>query len=901
MPRAVVLPRAVEEFSCITAARTALLVGVLVTAIAMVASAIPVSASSRGAPGTFAAAPFEPDATDDFLTAYRNRVAQSGLPNGQTSFTRDDTPAPDIILGEVLVTYRTATDLDRSLAKEEQKGLRAKGLTGARGLADRVALVEAPQTRLDEVITALRADPGVLAVEPNVRRTFSAAPNDTSYGRQWSHRQTQAEAAWDVFTGATPNTAPLIAIIDSGVDATHPDLTDVVVSSLRSAGGRVIPGTQNNDPCGIGHGTAVAGSAAAQGNNAFGVTGVLWQARVIDIALTSPENNCPGGPADNDTISAMNYLTTLAEKPLVMNLSLGASLDSCSAAYQAAADQARAAGIVVVAAAGNDGSTEASIPASCNGVISVGATASDGTRASYSQTNPQVDIVAPGGDIRGPITSCPTFNELVTQYVITTSLTDSAPVIGGCPEYVDPSGHRLRAISGTSFASPYVAAAVGLLRQLAIDDGSPISVDQTEAIIEATARDGGTVGRDCEFGWGILDLSAAVDAVVNGANPPLQADPPIGTGSCDGSGPTPSPSPSPSPTPSPSPSPTPSPSPSPSPTGAFVRIAAADGATTDPVTQAVAVSSRLPDDSAPLAVLARVDDFADALAGSALGLGIGPLLFTPSSGGLDPRTEAELQRVLVDSGSPVVYIMGGTAAIPPAVDQRLSDLGITSQRIAGAGREATAVQASLEVERLKADVSFVVRDFAFVAYGRDFPDAVAAGQMSARYGIPVLLTNTAGPLHPDTRTELRRLQPSQVFVLGGDAVISQAVVDDIAGLDLPVTRLAGGSRVDTALEIAGVYLQELIRDLDNGAQIPPPLPVAVNLRNNFNDVLAASLIGGNANLFLPLEAQDGSVVTASVKNAFCNFGGPLLVVGGRDVVSDAGAGEAGAVVEGTRC
>jgi hypothetical protein len=77
--------------------------------------------------------------------------------------------------------------------------------------------------------------------------------------------------------------------------------------------------------------------------------------------------------------------------------------------------------------------------------------------------------------------------------------------------------------------------------------------------------------------------------------------------------------------------------------------------------------------------------------------------------------------------------------------------------------------------------------------------------------------------------------------------------------------------------------------------------VAVNLRNNFNDVLAASLIGGNANLFLPLEAQDGSVVTASVKNAFCGFGGPLLVVGGRDVVSDAGAGEARAVVEGTNC
>jgi hypothetical protein len=785
--------------------------------------------------------------------------------------------APGAIPGEVLVTYADGGALQRDVAGGAAGGWRAAaapGFTRARRIADRVALVTVDAADAEPVLAALAADPDVVAVEPNVRREYAAVPDDTSYGHQWAHQQTRIEQAWDVSTGDGA-IAPLIAILDSGIDATHPDLQPNVVQSLRSVDGSIIPGAPDNDPCGIGHGTAVAGVAAARGDDGFGVAGVLWRARVIDIALTSPENGCPGGPSDADTITAMNHVSGLAEKPWAMNLSLGASLSGCTAAYQAAADQAFAAGIVVVAAAGNDGSSSTSIPASCDRVLSVAATTASGARASYSQTNPQVDIAAPGGDIEGPLTSCPSFDQLVSQFVITTSLTSSVQVIGGCPEYTDPNGHRLQGISGTSFSAPYVAGAVGLLRQLAADQGAPLGVEETEAVLEGTSRDAGATGRDCEFGWGILDMQAAVQAVQSGAIPALQPDSPPGQGGCSGAGPAPG--------------------------GDFTRIAAGTGDTTDAVAQAVAISSFLPAGVAPYAVLARVDDFADALAGSAVGLGLGPLLYTSSTGPLDPRTEAELLRVLdVEGRTPWVYIMGGTSAVPGSVDQRLQSLGITPIRIAGSGREATAALASAEVESLKSQVGFTTRDFAFVAFGRNFPDAVAAGQMAARYGIPVLVTNTEA-LHPETRAELERIRPTRVLVLGGTAVVSDAVVQEIRALGLTADRLAGPSRVDTALAVADAYIGELSADAAAGEPISQPLAVAVNLRTTFTDVLAASLIGAQANIFLPLDGADGSVLTDATRAAFCGVGGPLLVVGGRDTISDAAAGAAAAVVEGTAC
>jgi putative cell wall-binding protein len=242
--------------------------------------------------------------------------------------------------------------------------------------------------------------------------------------------------------------------------------------------------------------------------------------------------------------------------------------------------------------------------------------------------------------------------------------------------------------------------------------------------------------------------------------------------------------------------------------------------------------------------------------------------------------------------------MGGTAAVPAQVDDRLRQLGIEPVRLAGDGREATAAAASQAVEQLKADATFETRDYAFVVNGRVFADAVTAGQMAAYYGIPVLVTNLEGPLHPATRAELQRLAPEQVYVVGGTAAVSEPVVDDIRELGLPVDRLAGPTRVDTGLAVFDAYVDELRQDgaLD-GART-----VAVNVRNNFNDVLSATLLGGRGNVFMPLEEDAGaSVITVTVEAAFCRFGTDLVVIGGRDRVTTESAVRAHEILQGDGC
>ena len=779
-----------------------------------------------------------------------NRPARTGevaLPT--QPLVRDATVLPDRLLV-------TLDDTPGRASWAASLTTRALGARETVPLAQRVQLVTTAPGTSAAVADALLARGDVVAVEPDVQRAFHAVPNDTSYDLQWAHAATNIEQAWDHSTGGgrEGETRPLIAVVDSGVDATHPELAGTVVASLRSASGVIVQGQPRNDECGIAHGTAVAGVVGAAGNNGRGITGALWNPRIIEISLTSPLNDCPRGPADSDAITAMAYLSQLDEPPLAMNLSFGTSANECTAAYQAAIDQARAAGIVVVSSAGNAQSNANSIPASCNGAISVGATGPDGTRATYSQFNPYVDLSAPGGQAR----NCPnSLSELASEAVLTTSLVDPKQYdLGtGCtPSLADPHGDRLEATQGTSFSTPYVAAAAALLRQHATDTGRTLSVDEVEALLEGTATDAGPTGRDDDYGWGALDVGAAMAHLVSGQPlPALQPDPDFAVG----------------------------------PTAPVaVRVSdPGDLDTTDPISQAVAISRGNPAGTRPFAVLARVDDFADALSGAALGLGIASLLYTSHDGALDPRTREELLRVLdFETSQPVVYVMGGTAAIPAAVDDELRSLGITVQRIAGGGREETAVQAAAVVEQLKSLAGDIpTRNWVFVTSGRDFADAVTAGQMAAYYGIPILVTN-AEALHPTTAQELTRLAPDRVVVVGGETAVSSAAMAQIEELGFPTSRAGGATRIDTALAVFDLYAAELAVDRDGA--IERAATVAVNLRDGFTDALSASLIAGQGNWYLPLEGMAGNPITPATRGTFCDFGGQLYVIGGRDRIDD---------------
>ena len=756
-------------------------------------------------------------------------------------------PAPaGAIPGELLVTYADAVPATtRSGLANAVLGVRSR-----RPLARRVELVAVSPERADAATALLAAQPGVLAVEPNVQREFAGVPDDPLVAQQWAHEQTNLLEAWATATGGGTEgeTRPLVAVIDSGIDATHPELAGVVVSSLRAGDGEVLQGVATNDECGIGHGTLVAGVVGARANNASGVAGVLWNPRIIDISVTSPLNGCPSGPPDDDAITAMTHLAELDEPPLVMNLSFGTNSTQCSAAYQAVIEQVRAAGIVVVSSAGNAGNNGMSVPASCDGAMSIAASNKAAGRATYSQFNPHVDLAAPGGQV--PNCDLP-LSDLAVQGILTTTQFETGESKACRSDQGDPN---LEAVAGTSFAAPYVAAVVALIRQHAIDAGlGPLDPDQIESVLEHTAIDTGPEGRDQDHGWGIVDVAAALTMVIDGTIPPLEPDPPFPVA---GAKPT-----------------------------AVRYVDPVDPDVTDPIRQAVAVSASLPDGSAPAAVLARSDDFADALAGSALGGGVAPLLYTPSNAPLDPVTAEELRRVLAfGDPSPVVYVLGGPSAVPSSVDDELTAMGAAVIRVAGEGREATAAAVSQLLEDLEVHTaSGQNRDFVFVTNGRDFADAVTAGQMAAYYGIPVLVTNAEG-LHPITAEEISRRQPERVLVVGGTSAISEAALTEIEAFGIPTERLFGSERVGTALAVFDRFKTELGVD-DNGT-LENAATIAVNLRSNFNDVLSATLLAGQGNVFFPLDGEDGSHITPDTRQVFCGFAGELLVVGGYDRVSD---------------
>ena len=514
-------------------------------------------------------------------------------------------------------------------------------------------------------------------------------------------------------------------------------------------------------------------------------------------------------------------------------------------------DEARASGALVVAAAGNAGGAEANpvqVPGACNGVVSVGAVGPTGERASYSTFNPYVDLAAPGG-------SCSCGDP--TRDVLTTSSYSRGQVTG-----------ETLAVAGTSFSSPYVAGLAALL--LSVD--ASLTPDSLEAALEGTARDQGAPGRDDVYGWGLVQAAAAVDAVTMGEIPPLQPDPQFPVEDNPGGG------------------------------GGVDIVRVTGGTPTEAVAQAVAMSQEtFADRQARHVVLARRDDFADALAGSSVTFGVGPLLFTGSQGPLEALTRSELLRVLPppteDGETAMVYLMGGTAALPATLEAELIALGYEPIRLAGDTREHTAANAA-PVAAAIAEGTPYDTDTVLIATRSDWPDAVAAGQLGAFWGMPILLTQPDHLPEP-TRDALLALAPARVLVVGGTNVISDAVAAEIGNVaGVSVERLAGPTRTGTAVAVA-YEMEELFFNLRGEF---PSVTVAVNLRraDGFAHVLsAAPFVGKEGGTFTAIEGDAGDLITDDVMDYACGFGADAVLAGGDDLIADATGAHLGQLLGGT--
>lgn len=215
----------------------------------------------------------------------------------------------------------------------------------------------------------------------------------------------------------------------------------------------------------------------------------------------------------------------------------------------------------------------------------------------------------------------------------------------------------------------------------------------------------------------------------------------------------------------------------------------------DRIATAVAVSRRQHTDDGGVgaAVLARADDFADALAGATLASQVaGPLLLSGRDA-LPAATAQELRRVVAPGGA--VHLLGGGAALSHVVAEQVRALGLVPQRLAGDDRHATAAAVA---ELIPESAT------AIVASGWSFPDALAASSPAARDGLPILLT-APDRLPAPVRDLLTARDFDRVHVIGGPAVVSDAVVGEIATLAGSVARVAGPTRYETTAAVTDAF------------------------------------------------------------------------------------------------
>jgi serine protease len=363
-----------------------------------------------------------------------------------------------------------------------------------------------------------------VGVHPNWRMETQALagtfpPNDPSYSLQrWHYDQINVASALNRLgsQSISGSRSPLVAVIDDGVMLDHPDLYPQLLSAGRTFFTNLSPGDGNvangdnpaqrsDNP--IFHGTHVAGLIAASTFDGRFGAGIAPMAQILPLRVFQPGH----GANTLDIVNAMLYAAGLdnnsgtlpAKRADIINLSLGSDVN-CPVAYQNAIDRVRAAGVMVVAAAGNSSRLDlgrrvaVSAPANCRGVIAVGALDNQKKLAPYSNTGSALSLVAPGGG------------------------TDPALGVsaGGDSIYstvgsFNANGTRIAnfgALEGTSMAAPHVSGTLALMRYI----NPNLSPSQIDAFLAAgrLSDDLGATGRDNDFGMGLINARKAVEVAL---------------------------------------------------------------------------------------------------------------------------------------------------------------------------------------------------------------------------------------------------------------------------------------------------------------------------------------------------------------------------------------------------
>lgn len=354
----------------------------------------------------------------------------------------------DYVEGEVLVRFRSP-----GIRVQERQAVRSQNLSVLREFRvfKNLYLLKVPAgTDVRQTIQTLSADPDVLYAEPNYIYNVLAAPNDPFYGNQWGLPKISAPDAWDKTTGSRD---VVIAVIDSGVDYNHPDLSDNIWKDSQNNPGYNAIDNSNDPMDGHSHGTHCAGTIGAIGNNSIGVCGVNWEVSIMALKFL---NNSGSGTLAN-AIRCIEYVINRYDEGVnVVATSNSWGGDSDSTLLYNAIAELYARGILFVAAAGNsarDNDVTPLYPASYNlpNIISVAGSDQNDYRSSFSNYGKNsVHIAAPGTSIYSTVLS-----------------------------------EKYGSKSGTSMATPFVAGAAGLLSE---KTGVTDSVQLKEWILQGVTR-----------------------------------------------------------------------------------------------------------------------------------------------------------------------------------------------------------------------------------------------------------------------------------------------------------------------------------------------------------------------------------------------------------------------------
>jgi subtilisin family serine protease len=319
-----------------------------------------------------------------------------------------------------------------------------------------VSVLEVPEESSEAIMASLQRTGLFEYVEHDQYAHTAEFPNDPGFVSEWHLAKIQSPQAWNVTTGSP---SVVVAIIDTGVHATHPDLASNMVPGWNFV-------KSNSDTSDVlGHGTAVAGVIAAAGNNGIGVAGVSWQSRMMPLVVVD-ENDLA---AYSNIAEAIQYAADRGVR--LINISIGGGAQSPT--LQSAVDYAWSKGALIFASAMNNGASDPYYPAACNHVMAVSATDSSDHLASFSNYGNWIAISAPGAGI------------------LTTA-----------------NGGGYAYWFGTSFSSPIVAGVAAL--SLAVNPS--LTNAELLTILEKSADDIGPPGYGASFGWGRVNAFKAVTA-----------------------------------------------------------------------------------------------------------------------------------------------------------------------------------------------------------------------------------------------------------------------------------------------------------------------------------------------------------------------------------------------------